>query len=48
MGIEPAAYDPLADVVPMDRLEEIFATLRREVAAAAASAPTHDSYFTAA
>ena len=48
MGIEPAAYDPLADVVPMDRLEEIFAALRREVAAAAASAPTHDSYFAAA
>jgi tryptophan 7-halogenase len=45
MGIRPAAYDPLLDVVKTEQLRDLFSTLARATAAAAAGAPSHDSYF---
>ena len=32
MGVEPDSYDPMTDVVPMEKLEEILASLRRDIA----------------
>lgn len=45
MGVRPAAYDPLIDVVPRDRLAGILAELARDHAAALTGARSHDSYF---
>lgn len=45
LGLTPARHDPLMDVVPIERLREALQGLARNTAQAAASAPTHDSYF---
>jgi tryptophan halogenase len=45
MGIRPEHYDPLLDVVSVDKLQEIFASLAKDTAAVRRAAPLHDSYF---
>jgi tryptophan halogenase len=45
LGIRPDAYDPLLDVVSIDKLKEILAALAHGTAALRRSAPLHDSYF---
>jgi tryptophan halogenase len=45
MGVRPKAYDPLLDVVTVPQLQEILASLAQANSAAAAAAPSHDSYF---
>jgi len=45
MGIRPAAYDPLVDVMSAGQLRDVLATLARTTAAAAAGARSHDSFF---
>jgi tryptophan halogenase len=45
LGVRPAGYDPLLDVVPDGKLAEILASLARDTAAAVKAAPSHDSYF---
>ncbi len=47
LGARPASYDPLLDVVPVDKLREILASMASSTAAVAKAAPRHDSYFTA-
>jgi tryptophan 7-halogenase len=47
MGVRPDHYDPLLDVVSLDKLREIMESLAHSTAAAAAAAPLHDSYFAA-
>ena len=46
MGVRPEGYDPLLDVVSVEKLREILDSLASSTAAAAQSAPSHDSYFT--
>ena len=45
MGVRPAAYDPLLDVVPSQRLAQMLGALARDHGAAMAGARSHDSYF---
>ncbi len=45
MGVRPDAYDPLVDVIPTGRLQEILRSMAAATAAAVAAAPSHDSYF---
>jgi tryptophan 7-halogenase len=45
MGVRPEHYDPLLDVVPLDKLKEILASLAGGTAAVQRAAPLHDSYF---
>lgn len=45
MGVTPARYDPLMDVVKDDQLRGILARLAQSTAAAVDPAPSHDSYF---
>jgi tryptophan 7-halogenase len=47
LGVRPATYDPLLDVVPEGRLREILASLASATAAVLSRAPSHDSYFNA-
>lgn len=47
LGVRPHGYDPLLEVVPVEKLTEILASMASATAAAAKSAPTHDSYFAA-
>jgi len=47
MGITPASYDPLLDVVTMPQLREIFGSMAQATAVAAQGVPSHDSYFPA-
>ena len=47
MGVTPATYDPLMDVVADTQLRDILARLAQSTAAVVASAPSHDSYFPA-
>src|SRR5882672_210998 len=47
MGVTPASYDPLMDVVRDDQLREILAKLAQSTAALVGAAPSHDSYFPA-
>jgi tryptophan halogenase len=47
MGVTPASYDPLMDVVRDEQLRGILARLAQSTAAAVAAAPLHDSYFPA-
>ena len=47
LGVRPASYDPLLDVVSTTQLRDILASLAAATAAAAGPAPTHDSYFPA-
>ena len=45
--MRPQGYDPLLEVVPVDKLSEILKSMANTNSALAKSAPTHDSYFTA-
>jgi len=45
MGVRPEHYDPLLDVVTLDKLKEILASLAEGTAAVQRAAPLHDSYF---
>jgi tryptophan halogenase len=45
MGVRPASYDPLMDVVKDEQLRSILARLAQSTAAAVEPAPSHDSYF---
>jgi tryptophan halogenase len=45
MGVRPAAYDPLLDTVPRERLAAILDELASDHAAALTGALSHDSYF---
>ena len=45
LGVTPRHYDPLLDVVTLDKLEEILASLAAGTAAVQRAAPAHDSYF---
>jgi tryptophan 7-halogenase len=45
MGVRPEHYDPLMDVVPMDKLKEILSSLTASTASVLRAAPLHDSYF---
>jgi tryptophan 7-halogenase len=47
LGVRPDSYDPLLEVVPVDKLSEILASIANSTAAVAKSAPSHDSYFAA-
>jgi tryptophan halogenase len=47
LGIRPDSYDPMVDVIAVDKLREILASMAASTAAVAKSAPTHDSYFAA-
>ncbi|HWX34396.1 MAG TPA: tryptophan halogenase family protein [Steroidobacteraceae bacterium] len=47
LGVRPDSYDPMVDVVTVDKLREILASMAASTAAVANSAPTHDSYFAA-
>jgi tryptophan halogenase len=45
LGVRPAAFDPLLDVIPDAKLAEILGSMARSTAAVVAHAPSHDSYF---
>jgi tryptophan halogenase len=45
LGVRPASYDPLLDVVGIGQLRDIFASLAASTAAAARTAAPHDSFF---
>jgi tryptophan halogenase len=45
MGIRPEHYDPLLEVVSLDKLREILSSLARDTTAVQRAAPLHDSYF---
>ena len=45
MGVRPEHYDPLLDVLTLDKLKEILASLAQGTAAVRRTAPLHDSYF---
>jgi tryptophan 7-halogenase len=45
LGLRPDAYDPLMDVVALDKLREILASMAASTATLIRSAPSHDSYF---
>jgi len=45
MGVRPAHYDPLLDVVPDSRLADILQSLARATGAIVKDAPSHDSLF---
>lgn len=47
LGVKPAAYDPLMEVVPAARLREILARMAEATAAGLAGGRPHDSYFPA-
>jgi tryptophan halogenase len=47
LGVRPDSYDPLLDVVTVDKLREILASMANSTAAVVKTAPSHDSYFTA-
>jgi tryptophan 7-halogenase len=46
MGVRPAHYDPLLDVVPDSRLTDILQSLARTTGAIVKEAHYHDSLFT--
>jgi tryptophan halogenase len=48
LGVRPEGHDPLMDIVSTEQLREILGTMARATAAAARTAPLHDSYFAAA
>ena len=47
LGVSPASYDPLMDVIELGKLREILASLRSSTAAVVGTAAPHDSYFPA-
>lgn len=47
LGVKPASYDPLMDVVPAGQLREILGRMAEATAAGLTGARPHDSYFPA-
>ena len=47
LGVRPASYDPLLDVIPEGKLREILGSMASATVAATKGAPSHDSYFKA-
>jgi tryptophan halogenase len=47
LGVRPRSYDPLLDMVGVEQLREILASMAASTAAVAKAAATHDSYFPA-
>jgi len=45
MGVRPQGYDPLVDVVSVEKLREVMQSLARSTAEQTAAAPPHDSFF---
>ena len=45
LGMQPASYDPLLDVVGVGQLRDILASLAASTAAVTQTAASHDSYF---
>ena len=45
MGLEPQSYDPLVDASDWQEVIKVMQGMRQKVAADAAAAPTHDSFF---
>ena len=45
LGVQPASYDPLLDVIGVEQLREILASLAASTAALVTAAASHDSYF---
>lgn len=45
MGLRPQSYDPLVDATNWEETQRVMASLRKNVAAQVAVAPTHDSFF---
>ena len=45
MGLRPRIYDPLVDATDWEEVKRVMAAMRQKVAAEAASAPLHDSFF---
>ena len=45
LGVRPAHYDPLLDVVPDTRIEDMLQSLARTTGAIVKEAPSHDSLF---
>jgi tryptophan halogenase len=45
LGVRPASYDPLLDVIGVGQLRDILASLAAATAAVARTAAPHDSYF---
>lgn len=47
LGLRPASYDPLLDLIRVEQLREILGSMAAATAALARTAPPHDSYFPA-
>ena len=47
-GVIPRDYDPLVDTVDFEQVKRLMLAISQKVAADAAAAPTHDSFFAAA
>jgi tryptophan halogenase len=47
LGVRPATYDPLLDIIPEARFREILVSLAGATGAVVKAAPSHDSYFNA-
>jgi tryptophan halogenase len=45
MGLQPQSYDPLVDASDWQEVIRVMQAMRQKVAADAAAAPTHDSFF---
>jgi tryptophan halogenase len=45
LGLRPASYDPLLDLIRVEQLREILGSMAAATAALARTAPPHDSYF---
>ena len=45
MGLRPQSYDPLVDASDWQEVIKVMQGMRQKVAADAAAAPTHDSFF---
>ena len=45
LGVRPASYDPLLDVIGAGQLRDVLASLAASTAAVVRNAPSHDSYF---
>lgn len=45
MGLRPQCWDPLVDAVNWQEVRRVMASLRKNVAAQVAAAPTHDSFY---
>ena len=45
MGVTPRDYDPLVDTVDFEQVKRLMLAISQKIAADAAAAPTHDSFF---